>query len=139
MVASGTGNARGSNIESKAANVAWETTMTRTPLLLALAVTILTATPVLAQHDHTAMAMPAKSAATAAPNTEGVVKRIDRAGSRVTIAHEAIRNLDMPKMTMAFRVSDPSWLERLKEGDRIRFAAENPNGVLTLVAFEPAK
>jgi Cu(I)/Ag(I) efflux system protein CusF len=43
----------------------------------------------------------------------------------------------MPKMTMVFRVKDASWLDRLKEGDRILFAAENPNGVLTVVAYEP--
>ena len=46
-------------------------------------------------------------------------------------------NLDMPKMTMAFRVRDPKWLDTLKEGERIRFAADNVNGTLTVVAYEP--
>jgi Cu/Ag efflux protein CusF len=94
----------------------------------------------IAQHDHAGhvSAAPAATAAKAT-YTEGVVKRVDRAGGRITIAHDAIRNLDMPKMTMAFRVIEPSWLDKLKEGDRIRFAAENPDGVLTMVAYERTK
>lgn len=98
-----------------------------------------TAAPALAQHDHAA-ATPATKSGTAAPKpvmTDGVVKRVDKASGRVTIAHEAIRNLDMPKMTMTFRVRDLGWLDRMKEGDRIRFSAANPNGVLTVVAYEP--
>lgn len=42
-------------------------------------------------------------------------------------------------MTMAFRVKDASWLDQMKDGDKIRFVAEDINGVLTIVKFEPAK
>lgn len=110
--------------------------MTLTALLLLVAAA---PTPALAQHDH-AVAAPAAKSGTAAPKpvmTDGVVKRVDKASGRVTIAHEAITNLDMPKMTMTFRVRDLGWLDRMKEGDRIRFSAANPNGVLTVVAYEP--
>ena len=106
------------------------------------AATFITA-PAFAQHNHGAMSMPGMAAPAAsmvkATYTDGVVKRVDRASGRVTISHDAIKNLDMPKMTMPFRVTDPTWLDKLKEGDRIRFAAENPNGVLTMVAYEPVK
>lgn len=105
-------------------------------LLAAVAVAV---APALAQHDHAAAPPTAKSG-TAVPKpgmTDGIVKRIDKVSGRVTIAHEAIRNLDMPKMTMTFRVKDLGWLDRMKEGERIRFAAANPNGVLTIVAYEP--
>ncbi len=111
-------------------------------LVASLAVVAALAAPAFAQHNHGAMAMSAPATATAsvkAAYTDGVVKRVDKASGRVTISHEAIRNLDMPKMTMPFRVTDPTWLDKLKEGDRIRFAAENPNGVLTMVAYEPVK
>jgi Cu/Ag efflux protein CusF len=42
-------------------------------------------------------------------------------------------------MTMVFRVKDPAWVGRMKDGDRIRFVAEDAGGVLTLVAYEPVK
>lgn len=109
-------------------------------LFIAFAIAAAVASPALAQHNHGATASAAPVTASAkATYTDGVVKRVDKASGRITISHEAIRNLDMPKMTMPFRVTDATWLEKLKEGDHIRFAAENPNGVLTMVAYEPLK
>lgn len=67
------------------------------------------------------------------------VKKIDKAAGKVTLAHGPLGNLDMPAMTMAFKVKDAGWLERMKAGDKIRFMADNINGVLTVVQFEPAK
>ena len=64
--------------------------------------------------------------------TEGEVRKIDRDAGKLTIRHGPILNLDMPAMTMSFRVSDPLMLEALKAGDKIRFVAERVNGV-TLV------
>ena len=108
-------------------------------LLAACAATL--SMPALAQHDHHAMAaVPAATAPDkAAAMTDGIVKRVDKTAQRVTISHEALLNLDMPKMTMAFRVRDPKWLDAIKEGDRIRFVAENANGALTVVRYEPAR
>ena len=95
-------------------------------LLLALA--SLTALPALA-------AEPAAHAAHAAqPLTDGVVKKIDKAGGRVTLAHGPLNG--MPGMTMAFAVKDPAWLDSLKPGERIRFAADTLGGVLTVVKVE---
>lgn len=110
-------------------------------LTLGIAAAFATAAlPALAQHDHANMHGPAPvHAAAPASLTDGVVKRVDKPSGRITIAHEAIRNLDMPKMTMAFKVKDTTWLERVKEGDRVRFVAENPNGVLTLIALDTVK
>jgi len=71
--------------------------------------------------------------------TSGVVRRVDKATGNVTIAHEALTNLNMPKMTMTFAVKDRAWLDGLKEGVPIRFNAENLNGTLTVVALERAK
>ena len=42
----------------------------------------------------------------------------------------------MPAMTMAFRVKDAAWIDKLKEGDKIRFMAEQINGAMTLVHIE---
>ena len=64
--------------------------------------------------------------------TAGEVRRVDKATGRVTIRHERIVNLNMPPMTMVFRVADKGMLNTLRPGDRILFRAEENNGVLTL-------
>lgn len=77
-----------------------------------------------AHHGHGAPAAAAKAADAAqfAPS-EGEVKRLDKAGKRVTIAHGPLENLGMPPMTMAFEVEDAALVDALKVGDRIRFVA----------------
>jgi Cu(I)/Ag(I) efflux system protein CusF len=109
------------------------------PLLLSLALVAAPA-PAMAQSSHAGHAMPVAAAqASTVAMTNGLVKKVDKATGRVTIAHEAIRNLGMPPMTMVFRVKDPAWIGRMKDGDRIRFAAEDANGTLIVVAYEPVK
>ena len=71
--------------------------------------------------------------------TAGLVKKVDKDLGKVTISHEAIENLGMPKMTMVFRVKDPAMLDRLEEGDRILFVADKVNGAFTVMRFEPAQ
>ena len=51
----------------------------------------------------------------------------------------AIKNLDMPAMTMAYRVKEAAWLDKMKPGQKILFAAESAEGVMTLVRFELPK
>ena len=40
---------------------------------------------------------------------------------------------------MIFRVKDPDMLDRLKEGDEIRFVADKVDGAYTVMQFEPVK
>ena len=71
---------------------------------------------------------------------EGLVKKVDKTAGKVTLAHGPLKNLGMDMaMTMAFRVKDADWLDQMKAGDKIRFVADNVNGVLTMVKFESAK
>jgi Cu/Ag efflux protein CusF len=71
--------------------------------------------------------------------TSGVVKKVDKDAGKVTIRHGPLENLGMPQMTMVFRVKDPSMLDRLKEGDEIRFVADKVDGAYTVMQFEPVK
>jgi len=64
--------------------------------------------------------------------TKGVVNKVDAKAKKVTIKHEDLKNLDMPAMTMVFRVEDPAVLEKLKEGSSIECVAERVNGKLTV-------
>ena len=75
----------------------------------------------------------------AAMLTGGEVRKVDRDAQKITIRHGPIRNLDMPAMTMVFRVKDPAMLDLVKAGDKVKFAADNVGGALTVMQIEPAK
>jgi len=70
---------------------------------------------------------------------DGLVKRVDKAAGKVTLSHAPLGNLGMPAMTMVFRVKDATWLDRLKEGDKIRFTAGKVNGAYTVVHLESTR
>lgn len=69
---------------------------------------------------------------------EGVVRKVDKDAAKLTIKHGPLPNLDMPAMTMVYRVADPAMLDRFSNGDRIRFEAQDIGGQLTVVRIEPA-
>ena len=74
-----------------------------------------------------------------APMTEGEVRKVDVDAQKVTIKHGPIQNLDMPGMTMVFRVKEPAMLDRLKPGAKIRFHAEKIGGAYTVTELEEGK
>ena len=75
---------------------------------------------------------PESSQATASSLSEGEVRKVDKEAGKLTLRHGPLANLDMPAMTMVFRVKDPAWLDTLKEGDHIRFRAEKVAGTITV-------
>ena len=87
-----------------------------------------------AHAGHCALSSPAESGW-----VDGVVRKIDKAGGKVTVAHGPLTNLNMPAMTMVFRVKDASWLDRMQVDGRIRFVAGSIGGTLSIVRFEPGK
>ncbi|MBY6142138.1 copper-binding protein [Leisingera daeponensis] len=68
--------------------------------------------------------------------TAGTVKKVDPKSGKVTIKHEELVDLEMPAMTMVFRVADDAMLEQLKAGDAIEFTAERVKGKLTITALK---
>ncbi|OCP15380.1 MULTISPECIES: copper-binding protein [unclassified Ensifer] len=74
--------------------------------------------------------------AQAAEFTKGTVKKLDTAAKKVTIAHEDLKNLDMPAMTMVFRIKDEAILAKLKEGAPIEFVADRVDGKLTVTEIK---
>ncbi len=68
--------------------------------------------------------------------TEGEVKKVDKSASKLTIKHGPIVNLDMPAMTMVFRVKEPKMLDQLTVGDKINFVTEKINGAYTVVQIK---
>lgn len=71
--------------------------------------------------------------------SEGTVKKVDKAQSKITIQHGPLANLDMPPMTMIFRVEDGAMLGQVKPGDRIRFMADKVNGRFTVTRMETVR
>ncbi len=107
-------------------------------LMLALAAAGFSA-QVSAQMDHNAHTMPAaaKPAATSAAMEEGVVKKIDKAGRKLAIAHAA--QASMPAMTMVYSVKDAALLDKLQPGQKIRFVTDPADGGMTVLRIEAAK
>ena len=81
----------------------------------------------------------ASSSAGDASLTQGEIRKVDKEAMKLTIRHGPIRNLDMPAMTMIFRVKEPAMLERLKAGDRIEFVADKINGAYTVIQVNVRK
>jgi Cu(I)/Ag(I) efflux system periplasmic protein CusF len=75
----------------------------------------------------------------AAAKADGEIRRVDKSAGTVVITHGPIANLDMPAMTMPYRVRDRAMLDRIKPGDRIKFEAANVGGVFTLMSFDKVK
>lgn len=65
----------------------------------------------------------------------GVVQSVDTAGGRVTIAHEPIKELNWPAMTMGFKVSDPTLLQSVKTGNKVEFMLQGKDmsAVITML------
>jgi Cu(I)/Ag(I) efflux system protein CusF len=101
--------------------------------LLILLIAALTIAPTL----HAQSATPA--AAEASAMSDGEVRKIDAPNGRITLKHGPIANLDMPGMTMVFRVQPPSLLKSVKVGDAVKFHAESINGALTVTAIHAVK
>ncbi len=61
---------------------------------------------------------------------DGEVRNINQESGKITLKHGAIKNLDMPGMTMVFKAKDPAELDKLQAGDKVRFKAEKNNGAI---------
>jgi len=73
------------------------------------------------------------------PSVDGEVTKVDVAQAKLTLRHGEIKSLDMPPMTMSYRVANPKMLDRLAVGDKVRFAADKINGSYTITALVKAQ
>jgi Cu/Ag efflux protein CusF len=87
-----------------------------------------------ADHDHHGAA-----ATPAVAMSEGIVKKVDKAGGKLTLAHGPIDNLGMPGMTMVFKLKAPADAAAVKVGDKVRFFADYIGGEVVILRLEAAK
>ena len=104
-------------------------------LMLALLLSL--SLPAFAQHDHSMHPKPAT--VQSAPLSDGLIKKVDKKAGELVIQHGQLDSIGMPPMTMAFGVADKNWLNTLKAGDKIRFAAEMKGGNAVVSRYEMAK
>ncbi len=95
--------------------------------------------PALADMNHMSHGSASSHAVMGDPMSAGTVKKVDKAKGKLTLQHGPLANLDMPPMTMVFRVQDPAMLDQVKPGDTIHFRADRLNGKLTVTRIEAVK
>lgn len=79
-----------------------------------------------------------KAAAPAATSTlsDGEIKKVLVDSKQLTIQHGPLANLNMPGMTMSFKVKDPAMLQQVKPGDKVRLLVEKVDGALTVTTLQ---
>jgi Cu/Ag efflux protein CusF len=106
-----------------------------------IAITAASGTASAQTHDH-GHAQP-RQGSPAAPESgtisTGEVQEVNKQDGTLTIQHGPLTNLNMPGMTMVFKVADPAMLSEVKAGDKIRFRADDVNGELTVTRLESAR
>ena len=67
--------------------------------------------------------------------TSAVVKAVDSANGKVTLAHDQVKTLNWPAMTMTFGVKDKSLLDKLAVGKNVdvEFTKQGSNYVVSAV------
>jgi len=78
---------------------------------------------------------PAAGSEAAVHKTTALVKSVDAANGRVKLAHEPVKSLNWPAMTMNFAVKDPSLFDKLTPGKKveIEFIQQGSSSVVTAV------
>lgn len=71
--------------------------------------------------------------------SDGQVRKVDKKAGKITIKHGAIKNLDMPPMTMVYRVKDAALLDHVQKDDKVKFKAEMDGGATVVTEIEVVK
>jgi Cu/Ag efflux protein CusF len=83
--------------------------------------------------------VPAIAIAQSASGISAKVEKVDESANKVTLDHAAIPGLDMPAMTMVYKVQDSKMLKSVKSGDKVKFNINKINGQLTVTKIDKAK
>ena len=81
----------------------------------------------------------ATAVASAQALVSGEVKKVDKPAGRITLKHAEIKAYDMPGMTGAYKVADPSMLDKVQVGDHVQFQLDRLNSVYTITKIDVQK
>lgn len=73
-----------------------------------------------------------------AQSSDAEVRKVDKSAGKITLKHGEIKNLEMPPMTMVFRVKDKAWLDEVVAGDKVKFDADKIDGQYVVTALKKA-
>lgn len=68
--------------------------------------------------------------------TKTTVKKVDAKAGKITITHKELIDLEMPVVSLVFRVIDEALLEELEKGQSIEFVAGRVKGKLTVIELK---
>lgn len=80
---------------------------------------------------------PAPTQPVAGSDSRGTVKAIYADRGKVKLKHGPIDKLEMPGMTMVFRVKDPALLNEIKKGEEVGFTVEMQGNAFVITGFQP--
>ena len=90
------------------------------------------------RHWITAALLAETALTAAAQATEAEVRKVDKSQGKLTLKHGEVKRLDMPPMTMVFRVPDPKMLDGLAVGDKLLVDIDKVDGQYTVTALRKA-
>ncbi|MCZ8233554.1 MAG: copper-binding protein [Inhella sp.] len=85
---------------------------------------------------HPSPSTTAASAPAVVDTTEAEVRHIDRERQRLTLRHGELQGLNMPPMTMVFRVRNPALLNGLQVGTRVRIQVVSEGGSMVVTDLQ---
>ena len=87
-----------------------------------------------------ALSIGSQSAVAQSNLIDGQVMKVDQSAGKITIKHGPAKRLGMENgMTMVYKAQDPTMLQAVKAGNKIKFDAEQVNGQYTVTKIEKAK
>lgn len=100
------------------------------------------ATDKMSPEEHERMegetAHPADHASGKAASASGTVESVDKEAGEITIAHGAVKEVDWPAMTMAFKAT-PEQIASVRAGQKVDFQFEAKGMEATITSISPAK
>ena len=88
------------------------------------------------QPSQTANAQSAATGPSAGSDARAVVRAINVEQGKIKLKHGPIPKLDMPGMTMVFRVKDPALLEQVSKGEEVGFTVELDGTTFYVTGFQ---
>ena len=73
------------------------------------------------------------------PKVLGEIRKIKLKSGKITIKHEPIPNLDMPGMSMVFRVEEGVDISEFKKGDSVEFTVVDKDGKMVIMSIKKAE
>jgi len=68
-------------------------------------------------------------------SASGEVRRVDAAAGKITLKHGAIDALQLPAMTLVYKI-DPALLAGINPGDKVKFTAQRTDGDYIVTKIE---